>query len=429
MFGTIVEKIQAVLSRSFLLGNFFPVLIFATLNLAIAWLGLAGFAPWFRANWPTDITGASVVLGFFLVGLAVLAFVLAPLIPVFRRFMEGERLPDGIRSDGINHYVMLAEQLETKRDGAARDFDYFDVWRTQAEELLGQARNAPNAHRDISERSTFEKAKEACGTLTAEITSCALSKDEAREDDSGTYSSRLPSRTSVRKAVDGLAAALKRYPMQPGSTNDENPIYEETDRMQRQLIEELQQAKEDAGRAYKRAESEYRRRFIQGTPPTSLAIERAEIERYPEIAYAVDFNFIWPRLRMILPKDATIASAVDTASAQLDFAVLMTSLSALTAIVWLPVLAALGVSSVAYVAVGLLGPGFIVLFYRLTRETQRALGEVMITAIDGLRLELLRALRQPLPTSLTAEQKVWRQVQESLYCGLGDELRYRHPKA
>jgi hypothetical protein len=131
---------------------------------------------------------------------------------------------------------------------------------------------------------------------------------------------------------------------------------------------------------------------------------------------------------MALPKDAAVTSAVDTASAQLDFAVLATALSVLTTAIWWPVLALGGSSYAAYVTVGLLGPAIIALFYRLTLETQQAFGEVMVTAVDTLRLQLLVALRQPLPASLSAEQKTWEQLQGSLYSGLGDPIRYRHPK-
>jgi hypothetical protein len=63
----------------------------------------------------------------------------------------------------------------------------------------------------------------------------------------------------------------------------------------------------------------------------------------------------------------------------------------------------------------------------LVDETQKAFGEVMEVAIDGLRFQLLRALHQPLPNSLTDEQSTWEGLQLALYSGLGDDIRYRHP--
>jgi hypothetical protein len=216
--------------------------------------------------------------------------------------------------------------------------------------------------------------------------------------------------------------------MQPDITNPSPEIYKEISRLQIQLLDKLDNVKDESDRALKDAEAEYRRQFLIGTPPTRLGIERAAMERYSKIAYNADFDFIWPRLRMALPKDAVVTSAVDTAGAQLDFAILTTVAVTLTTAFWLPVLALWGTSYAAYFVVGLLGPAIVALFYRLTLESQRAFGEVMVTAVDTLRLQLLATLRQPLPASLSAEQKAWGQLQASLYSGLGDVIRYRHPK-
>src|SRR5271165_1421223 len=113
MFGTVVEKLQALLSRSFLLGNFFPVLVFALLNAAIAWLGIEGFSDLVVANWPKDPVGSSMALGATLVTIAILAFILAPLIPGFRSILEGTRfLPEKIRNNRIAHYRKQSNTLQ-----------------------------------------------------------------------------------------------------------------------------------------------------------------------------------------------------------------------------------------------------------------------------------------------------------------------------
>jgi hypothetical protein len=131
---------------------------------------------------------------------------------------------------------------------------------------------------------------------------------------------------------------------------------------------------------------------------------------------------------MVLKKDQPIADAVETASAQLDFAVLMTALAAVTAVAWLVAFPLLGSSIFLYYIVGIGLPAIVIFFYQLVGETQRAFGGVMEMAVDGLRFHLLTALRQPLPNSLDAEQRTWLELQIGLYSGLGTAIRYRHPK-
>jgi hypothetical protein len=216
--------------------------------------------------------------------------------------------------------------------------------------------------------------------------------------------------------------------MQP----DHNPapdIYEPLDQMQRELQDALEFLKDIADRNLQRMETEFRTSFVlSDIRPTRIGNSRAAMEQYPSVAYLADFDFLWPRLRMVMSKEEKIANAVDTASAQLDFAVLMTVLAAATAVVWLIVLALFGNSILLYFAVGIILPATFLFFCRLVAETQRAFGGIMEMAVDGLRFHLLTALRQPLPSSLEAEKGTWGQLQTALYSGLGIGVRFRHPK-
>ena len=196
------------------------------------------------------------------------------------------------------------------------------------------------------------------------------------------------------------------------------------------MLDRLDQARDTGYRGLQFADAEYRRRFDPADiRPTRLSNSRAAYERYPHLAYSVDFDFLWPRLRMVFPKDKAISDAVETASAQLDFAILMTALSVPTVAGWVFVLACFGTSPTLFLLVGLLGPALVLFFYRLIQETQAAFGEVMIMAVDGLRLELLRSLHQPLPSSLAVEQALWETLQLALYSGLlSENVQFRHPK-
>jgi hypothetical protein len=417
MFGTIFEKIQTLLSRTYWLGNFFPVFVFALLNLALAWIGIDGFADWLASKW-RDATVLSAVPLFGLISVGILAFVLAPLIPVLRAALEGQFLPRATRETLTAEFALKAQALQDEVRVAKDAYVFFDQTNSQARTNFAAARNAVGPRNNLTPL-TYETAQTAFDALMADVNARRTQR---------TYSARLPAVARVTAAVTTLAVALRQYPMEPAG-NPVPQIADALDDMQRQLQDTLQFAKEIADRNLQQAEADFRTSFVAtDIRPTRIANARAAMEQYPTVAYMADYDFLWPRLRMVLTKDQPIADAVETASAQLDFAVLMTALAAVTAVAWLVVLAFFGNSIVLYYIVGIGLPVIVIFFYRLVGETQRAFGGVMEMAVDGLRFHLLTALRQPLPSSLDAEQRTWLELQIGLYSGLGTGIRYRHPK-
>jgi hypothetical protein len=420
VFGTVVEKVQALLSRAFLLGSFFPVLVFATLNFALAWIGIDAFGEFLTARWSSDAVASSTTYAVLLVALAIVSFILAPLIPVFRTILEGAGLPKQVREMRIGTYAQESRALQDQLQTAKTRFNDFGQLRRNAEGRFGSARNDAHATRTTTSTIPIDNAQGALDQLADQLASRATNQS---------FDARLPDFPGAENAVATLEAALGQYPMQPPPANPDPDRYRRLDRLQSRLLSNLDQARDTAYRALQSADSECRQRFVaDDIRPTRIANSRAAMERYPSVAYSADFDFLWPRLRMVLPKDQIISSAVDLASAQLDFAVLMTVLSAVTTLFWTVVLAFYGTSILLFVTVGIMMPALVIFFYMLIDATQKAFGEVMVMAIDGLRLELLRALHHPLPTSLTDEQKIWQRLQLALYSGLGDQVRYRHPK-
>jgi hypothetical protein len=49
-------------------------------------------------------------------------------------------------------------------------------------------------------------------------------------------------------------------------------------------------------------------------------------------------------------------------------------------------------------------------------------------AVDALHFQLLAALHQRIPNSLSAEREIWMQLERALYAEGSLDLRYRHPK-
>jgi hypothetical protein len=418
MFGTLFDKVQTLLSRTFWLGNFFPVFVFALLNLALAWLGIDGFSDWLASKW-TDVTVFSAIPAFGLIAVAILAFAVAPLIPTFRRALEGEFLPPAWREPLRSELRAEALELQGQERPAERDFGFFDVTCRRAPERLSEARNDPGPRNNL-DPATYTDAIAALRALRADVQRTLRA-----------YAPPLPPRARVIHALDRLTAALRQYPLEPDPANPAVATMATalTD-AQTELPEMLRGMRGVADRILQGIRADLRAGFVlDDIRPTRLGSARAAMERYPAIAYLADYDFLWPRLNMVMGKNDAIKGAVEAAQAQLDFAVLMTVLAAVTAIVWPILLALAGSSIVLFAAAGILLPALTIFFYRAVQESQRTFGAVMQMAVDGLRFDLLTALHQRLPPTMAAEQATWGELQYALHFGNPEKVRFRHPKS
>src|SRR6266851_3430802 len=119
MFGTVLDKLQtafsSLFSTSFLLGNFFPVLIFAIVNFVLAWFGLYGFAD-VASSW-NPVSGTSTAAAEFLL-LVLIAVLLGPLVPVLRSLLDGRILPEWLRARGSADWARVRADLEQTSEAA-----------------------------------------------------------------------------------------------------------------------------------------------------------------------------------------------------------------------------------------------------------------------------------------------------------------------
>lgn len=419
MFGTIIDKIQTLLSRSFLFANFLPVLLLSVSNLAILYLGVPDAAAVIRTNWPANMSDAPGSVGVVLVAIAMLGFILRPLVPVFRAALEGGILPPPLQKELLaSHEAAFGAMARQQADAGIRAAELVRT-KAHAEQVLGDARNT-NAPRPGNNSAPLGAATQALDALREQI--------GQRKNEASTFR-RLPEMQSINDAITALTAALRFYPMLPAHQNFDQPTCDSLNRMHFELLSQMQDLEDLASVAAQEAEAPCRTRFVSGNiRATALENSRLAMEQYTRVAYNVSFDFLWPRLRMVVPNNKTIADAVDVATATLDFAILMTALSALTTLGWMLVMPFVGDSLLLYLAVAVLGPALVWFFYRLADASQQGIGVVATMAIDGLRFDLLTALHLPLPTSISDEQKAWPNLELAIYSAIEDEIYYRHPK-
>jgi hypothetical protein len=154
--------------------------------------------------------------------------------------------------------------------------------------------------------------------------------------------------------------------------------------------------------------------------PTSLgnALKAAE-DRAGE-RYGLDCVVIWPRLQPLLSE--ALAAALDDARNQLDLAVRFAATFGLIAVGALVLLAPYGWWAMAVLAALALAW----LSYRGSMNAAIAYGELLESAIDLHRFDLLRALHLPLPADPEAERTLNGQLSDLLRQDLEMRVRYVH---
>jgi hypothetical protein len=635
MFGTVVDKMGGLLSRSFILANFFPFLIFAAAGVALAWTALPETRPALKALFEMDPGKQAMVLATVLIMIAVIAYVVSPLTVVVRQILEGQFIPQGMQDSMRSEQQGIADDLKKQRDKAnKRDDQVLEIFRKRLDDLAA-ARNtgddlhklAPNAKNQIdtawqrldsaeklaipghaAEENTIEALQKAIdSTVEALRVNSTKLPDPASIADRDLAEKLADAQTRVtallrkvfnpdrvkqplselaaaRSAGDGLDAlgadaeaqidtALQRLQQAqnlliPGHAADDAAIAAlesavdatvaalrdnstalpatasdqdrelaakladaqvraaallrnafDPDMVDRQLsdlaaarstgdalgklgadaeaqidtaLEQLEQmeklvaaghaaddativalksavdatvaalransatlpaaaseedrelaarladaqtkattllrrAVDDARQGLVNSQEALRGRFARkGIWPTRIANIRAAAESHGLDAYDIEFDFLWPRLRLAIQKDEKTAALIEAAKVQVDFSLLMVLLCGLFTAGWLIVLAFFGGSPLAVILLGLAGLWITFFFLRVVEESVKQLGELAGATIDFYRFKLLREMDIGLPGNLVAERDLWHRLQQSS-AGLGTvDIAYRH---
>jgi hypothetical protein len=272
MFGTVLEKLQtafaSLFSTSFLLGNFFPVLIIAIVNFALAWLGLDGFAE-LAAGW-NPVNGTATAAAEFIL-LVLLAVLLGPLVPVLRSLLDGTKLPPALRARGDEVWETVRAELGQRSDIAKEDYTFFAEQVDATFPQLQQARAQGNQNLANIDEPAVGVAAQRIQLITTRM-----------------RGSRLPERAALENAVAGLVQALRGNSTNIAAGNPHQDLSHRLDRLHSQMLDCLGLAKDIAYRNAELANYAMRSRFVPNEIwPTRVGNARAAIERYPTVAYNV----------------------------------------------------------------------------------------------------------------------------------------------
>ncbi|MDF1585340.1 hypothetical protein [Marinimicrococcus flavescens] len=401
MLGTAIQHVEALFSRRFLLAGFFPWLLFGAANVLVydlAWRPAPVLLPaWLAAPAGTQ----AVVLAAVLVATAAVAFVTAPLLPLLRAVLEGRvrrrgragRLLEALRVERRHDLQNVEKELRQLRRAClalpGRHEAALARLRAAAEAGAGSGREHPAS---LAEAQAAVEAMWAGGSDAERLLEEAVGKAE-----------RAAWRNDARASptLEDLFGEFRRASLSLGHWAE------------RELV-----------LRYDQRQTFFAQNDLAATRIGNIA---AATRAYALLRYNISLDFFWPRLRTIISGHEAISEALDQAETHLSFLVLTFFLILVFAIVWsvVPVLA-LGPLPL-FVGVAVAGPAAAWCWLALVAQAEVALGQLVRSALDLHRHELLQALRVGVPRRHEDERRLWGILREALAHGERDLPVLRRP--
>lgn len=378
LFGPALSALQGFFTRGFWFGSFLPVAIFCVLNELIGYVTIGGpFALLLgkvqTANWFWSIPIAA--------GMIVFAYALAPLVPVCRAVLDGRLLPDGLVEQLRAEPLIGKEKAELTLESARDSLAQIELLRNGLALALLQAAGdqAHNAQIPPTLTGAAVTAKRAVAVIESRL--------ERKRSVTGADLSAM---------LGNVAEAIRQNALSADARLD----------LVNRCLDVLPDAADlEQDRVTRLADA--RAKWPDRVKATDVANARELSEIYSQRVYGVGFDYLWPRVQIVIPDKDPALDQIQSARAVLEFAVLSLILMVALLVIWLPVLAVKDTNPWGFLILGIGGPIALGFFYRIVVAAQTGLGELAQVIIDRFRFDLLKALHIKQPPTLAAEREVW----------------------
>jgi len=135
---------------------------------------------------------------------------------------------------------------------------------------------------------------------------------------------------------------------------------------------------------------------------------------------------LWTRLQHVIQKSDKDAALLQDAKMQLDCCIGAWWLIVVYTIAWALVLVWQSVNVVPFVIVWVAGPFLAVVSYRLACERYQVWADLVRSAVDLFRFDLLRELALPLPPGIEEERRLWNAVSQQTGYLEAMDASYKH---
>ena len=173
MFNQVLALFQGFFSRAFWFGNFLPVVIAAAPHFLVASVQFPDRVPF--EKWMTASTVENVAyLSVSFVSLVVLAYAIAPLIPLFRGVFDGRLLWEWLANQLRRQRVIEARRIRDKIAAANDLFNEYDWFNRNHQEWFDRASNRGAVAGTATDESSTVKAERAVGELQKQAAQARL---------------------------------------------------------------------------------------------------------------------------------------------------------------------------------------------------------------------------------------------------------------
>jgi len=412
MFSTVLKEITGYFGKSFLVSVFFPSLFFWMLNLALG--ALAAGPKGVLSRWQ-DLDGQ--VQGFLVIAFFIWVLFTAYILHIFMD--ELTKLYEG-------RWNLLKAIPRTMRK---RKKERWKKLRAQDEELDGKIR-ALKARQAAFEQLLDRDAPPLPYGTQVDVPTLAQEaavlydqvRDWTAEDylDNEQWQAMEEQLGNLQTRILALSEdELERHQAALGSGSKADLVFRAPYEFLNHLIDQLNQ---DRLAGYQKWSVAFPAR-LSWVMPTRLGNHLRAAETYAFLRYNLDAAVIWPRLREALPEK--FANRLGDAKMNMDVMLVLSTLALLFGVLWGGILLAIPEAHLALYKwaaapiVFLIGLGIARVAYLNAAQSALSYGELLKTAFDLHRWEVLKLLHLDLPPDLESEKKLWGEI-----CGL---LYRNHP--
>ncbi|MBI4591576.1 MAG: hypothetical protein HY725_22350 [Candidatus Rokubacteria bacterium] len=394
MLTTLLTSIQTALtaSKAFVLSGLLPVTLFALASGALLARVHPGFGAWVFS---ADAARAPVVGVAALVWVAA-AYTLSALGPTLLEVLEGKHPPVSWLSSLLygRHWERRRALLSRYRDCAREEAEFqrkAEAWKKRlvVARRIGAARGtctedpatAARLH-DVLRRSRRGEAvrADAVNTATRELHGLLV-------------------RNSAELEASARSAALRRAHEQLIEAIDDAWARHRFERIH--LYNLIQFRYPGAPEAHEPGSS------LSSLAPTAMGNVGRTIRSYALTRYGMDLDIFWTRLQKTVQASKDFHTVLQDTKILVDSLVALTWLAGLFTAGWMLVLPWIASSTIEFLVVGVLGPPLTVACYALACRSYGVFADLLRSAVDLYRLDLLKELRIPLPYGSEEEKRLW----------------------
>jgi hypothetical protein len=389
--GTLVDRLQGLISSSFLIGAFIPVLVFLSVNTAMGYWIL----PETRMYIGIAMGYASTDPVLFWLGIVLFLFVFAlslwSLNAWFRRMLEGHFMPAAVKDRMVAAQYRKYTRLEEEGEALLDDLSWYRE--------TADSGNADKFYKTI-----------LAGARRQGITKPVVDKRKKIPADLQEQYDKLKSKQMQWKRItaqemqhlfDNVMTELK------DNNADGIDSVEKLHTNTIKLFEDAWSKIESMHTALNLKEKSLFPGNLARIGPTQMANFTAVHSEYGISRYGLEIEFFWLRLLKIIKSDSDFYPVLEEAKTQLDFSVTVTVLTGITTFIWVPLTFFAAADFFPYALISATGIPLSAVFYNTASQNYRTFAEAVRSAIDLHRFDLLQALHIELPADSEKERETW----------------------